>query len=141
MGKVARLSPGMDWAEITIILTDDEGIRGFGAAVLDRPEVTDVLSLQYDPIPGEEAKVCGELVINVQRAIEAGESHARGPRSVPWGECREMALYVAHGCDHLSGADDDDRTGYLRMRRRELRWLAQAHAEGLIEGLLRRPRE
>ena len=34
-----------------------------------------------------------------------------------------LLLYIAHGMDHLSGADDHSERGYLAMRRRELSWL------------------
>ena len=38
---------------------------------------------------------------------------------------------LAHACDHLSGADDADPHARRRMRRRELRWLQKADAEGV----------
>ena len=45
-----------------------------------------------------------------------------------WSPDNELLLYVAHGMDHLSGADDADDAddaGYMRMRRRELRWMSE----------------
>ena len=139
MDKVGRALPGVYWGEVSLILSDDSGIQGINKQCLDRDETTDVLSLNYEPIPGEKTEHCAELIINVQRAIESGQkpsSSGRNSTAVPWGECREMALYIAHGCNHLSGANDGDREGRWRMRRRELRWLSLAHEEGLIEGLL-----
>jgi len=51
------------------------------------------------------------------------------------GPDRELALYLAHGCDHLAGADDATPRQRAAMRRRELRWLrAAAHAD-LLMGL------
>jgi len=47
----------------------------------------------------------------------------------------ELALYLAHGCDHLSGANDRTLRERRRMRRRELLWLAQARRNGLMAGL------
>lgn len=139
MDKVRRALPGVRWSELTLILADDSGIRGINKQCLGRDETTDVLSLHYEPIPGEKTEHCAELIINVQRAIESGQKPSSAGRKstvVPWGECRELALYIAHGCDHLSGANDVDYQGRLRMRRRELRWLSLAHQEGLIEGVL-----
>jgi len=139
MAKVGRCRPGVLWSELTLILADDDGIQDINKQCLGRDESTDVLSLHYTPIPGEKMQHCAELIINVQRAIESGlkpPSPSRGDTVVAWGECRELALYIAHGCDHLTGANDGDHQGSLRMRRRELRWLSLAHEEGLIEGLL-----
>jgi len=139
MDKVGRALPGVCWSELTLILADDSGIQVINKQCLGRDETTDVLSLHYEPIPGEETEHCAELIINVQRAVESGQKpSSSGSRStaVPWGECRELALYIAHGCDHLSGANDGDREGRSSMRRRELRWLSLAHEKGLIEGLL-----
>ena len=138
MAKVSALAPDAEWGEITLILTDDPGMIKMNAACTGKPEVTDVLTLRYDPIPGETSTLTNaELVVNVQQAIAVGqESPPRGNTHVPWGECREFALYIAHGCDHLTGAGDDDREGRERMRRRELAWLAEAHSAGLVDGLL-----
>jgi ssRNA-specific RNase YbeY (16S rRNA maturation enzyme) len=80
--------------------------------------------------------MCGEIVVNVERAAEAGPGHwprTRGDRSAI---ARELALYIAHGCDHLCGADDASRVDRLRMRRRELRWLRAAERDGCLRGLI-----
>ena len=45
---------------------------------------------------------------------------------------RELALYLAHGCDHLTGADDATPAGRARMRRRELGWLRELALTRLI---------
>ena len=139
MDRVARALPGVRWGELTLILADDSGVRHINKQCLGRDETTDVLSLRYAPIPGEETQHCAELIINVQRAIESGQKPStptRDSSTVPRGECGELALYIAHGCDHLTGADDGDRRSRSRMRRRELRWLRLANDEGLIGGLL-----
>ncbi|MBN1558429.1 MAG: rRNA maturation RNase YbeY [Lentisphaerae bacterium] len=86
---------------------------------------TDVLSFRYPPLPGEAEEAGGELFVNVQRALE------RAPRA----PSRELALYLAHACDHLAGHDDADDAARRRMRRRELRWLRELGAA--CEGLLR----
>jgi ssRNA-specific RNase YbeY (16S rRNA maturation enzyme) len=41
----------------------------------------------------------------------------------------ELALYIAHGFDHLSGADDDTPARRAAMRRTEMRWLAGLQPE------------
>ena len=91
-----------------------------------RNGTTDVISLRYDPIPGEAAAMTGEVFVNVELAVQATQ----------FGPERELALYIAHGIDHLAGESDADPRGRARMRRRELRWLRKAEAADLIEGLL-----
>jgi ssRNA-specific RNase YbeY (16S rRNA maturation enzyme) len=91
-----------------------------------RGGTTDVISLRYDSIPGEPASLAGEVFVNVELAAQATQ----------FGRERELALYIAHGIDHLAGESDADARGRARMRRRELRWLRMAEAADLIEGLL-----
>ena len=109
------------------MLTDDALITRVNKKYFDKSDVTDVISFRYDPMPGEDAGYSGEIVVNVQQA-------RRNPRCGD--ESRELALYIAHGCDHLSGESDLTPQGYRRMRRRELRWLKQARECGLTEDLI-----
>ena len=53
---------------------------------------------------------------NLERARAEG-------RGRPGGPARELALYLAHGLDHLAGADDDVPARRRAMRRRETAWL------------------
>jgi len=130
MHKVRRLAPERRWSELVVALTDDDGIRSVNARHLGSAEVTDVISFCYDPVPGEQAGLTGEIVINAQRA------RVRGARSGRWDATRELALYVAHGCDHLADERDSDVAERKRMRRRELRWLREAGERGLLDGLV-----
>lgn len=91
-----------------------------------RDGTTDVISLRYEPVPGEEEAVTGEVFVNVDLAAQAAQ----------FGRGRELALYIAHGIDHLAGETDEDSRGRARMRRRELRWLRKAGAADFLEGLL-----
>ncbi len=139
MAKAGRLAPHRHWGEIHLVLVDDAGIRAVHDAWMNLPTPTDVLSLCYDPVPGESGASSGEIVINVQRAASLGTRVWRpkkGHRTAT-GIDRELALYLAHGCDHLAGASDATPTKRQRMRRRELRWLLQADAAGLLRGLVR----
>jgi ssRNA-specific RNase YbeY (16S rRNA maturation enzyme) len=113
-------------------------MRGINQRCFGLPGFTDVISLRYDALPGEEGPGNGEIVVNVQLAVEEGERRRRSKsRQGRWGPLQELALYLAHGCDHLSGASDDDPAGRRRMRRRELRWLKEASDRGMLEGLLK----
>lgn len=113
-----RCAPGeRPWRELVIHVLDDAGIAPVNAAVVGHEGATDVITQRYDPLPGEPGGLQGELFVNAQRAAEVA---ARAKR---WSFDRELALYLAHGCDHLTGADDHAPADYTRMRRRELSWL------------------
>ena len=110
--------------DLSIILMDDAAIAQVNQALLNHAGPTDVITVRYDAIPGAaEAGDSGELYVNVERAVQLGR---RG-----WPAGRELALYLAHGCDHLTGEDDATPAGYSRMRRRELRWLREIEREGV----------
>ncbi|MBR2839203.1 MAG: rRNA maturation RNAse YbeY, partial [Kiritimatiellae bacterium] len=94
------------------------------AAINGAEGPTDVITQRYDPMPGEAPGVYGELYVNVDQALRAA------PRRRGWSPAKELLLYVAHGIDHLSGADDLDSAGYRRMRRRELGWLREVEGRG-----------
>ncbi|HPW74806.1 MAG TPA: rRNA maturation RNase YbeY [Kiritimatiellia bacterium] len=112
-----RLRNGPVWREITIHLLDDAGITPVNAAILKHAGPTDVITQRYEPIPGEPDGLIGELFVNVERAARAA------PRRAGWNADRELALYLAHGFDHLAGAEDRTPAERARMRRRELAWL------------------
>jgi len=142
MGRASRLCRGIQWDCFTLLLMDNAGIKRVNRALFGRHEVTDVISQRYDPMPGLEGRHGGEVFVNVQRAAERAaslRSKARGRSGKPraWDESRELALYIAHGCNHLTGAEDAEAAGRSRMRRRELRWLKQAGALGLTRELIR----
>ena len=107
------------WREVTVILTDDAGMASFNRAIMGHAGATDVITQRYEPLPGETEGLMGEIIVNVERARQAGPCR-RG-----WSPTHELALYLAHGCDHLNGGTDATPANRLRMRRRELRWLRE----------------
>jgi probable rRNA maturation factor len=119
--RLAQADPGTDWGEISVVLTDDEGITGPNREFFGKNRPTDVISFRYDQVPGEAAGATGDLIVNVECALREGPSHD-GPGA-------ELALYIAHGFDHLSGADDDTPQKRAAMRRTETRWLAALQSE------------
>lgn len=107
------------WGEVSVVLVDDPGSRAVNAAHLDHDYATDVISFTFEAIPGEsETGLSGEIVVNAEQALRMGKRY-NGPT-------HELALYIAHGCDHLSGEDDQTPAQRQRMRRRELRWIREA---------------
>lgn len=119
------------WSSVTVLLVGDRGSAAAHRRVFDDPSVTDVITLSYADGPGPAAGLSGELIVNVARAHKEGSRRAAaGRRNRVWGPDFEFALYLAHGVDHLTGADDHEEADFLRMRSRELRWVAAAaHAE------------
>lgn len=102
---------------LSLVCMDDALIGEAHAAWLGRGEPTDVLSFRYPAPPGGEE--AGEVLVNVQRAVQEGVRRGDGPD-------RELALYIVHGLHHLVGADDDTPARRRAMLRQEERWLDQA---------------
>jgi rRNA maturation RNase YbeY len=133
MQRADGADPARRWAQTVLVLVDDARIRAINRRVFGKDEVTDVISICYPPVPGEEGGFAAEIVVNVQRAAAQAASHGR------WSTNRELALYIAHGCDHCAGADDNTPRKRRRMRRRELRWLQEASERQLLGALTRQP--
>lgn len=110
------------YAELSVVLVDDAAMPACKERVFGVRRQTDVISLAYAAIPGLQPAVA-ELVVNAERALREGERH-------PGGAARELALYLAHGLDHLAGHDDDTPARRRSMRRRETRWLDAEGAAG-----------
>ena len=130
---VPRLDPRRgppNWASLTLALHNDAQMRACNRAGLGRDETTDVISFLYEPLPGEPCGDHAEIIVNVDEARLQG---ARRRRSSP---VRELALYIAHGCHHLTGADDDTPARRKAMLDAERRWIRQAEMTGLLCGLM-----
>lgn len=130
------LAPGTKWGEISIVVVDDDCIRDLKTQLFDLREITDVISLRYDPVPGDSKLLAGEIFVNIQRAVLSSRKMPSG-----WTASKELALYLAHGCDHLMNSTDYDRKGYQRMRRRELKWLKDRNIKALSKDLIKKDLE
>lgn len=128
MRKAATDPECPDWHELAVVLVDDEQIRHVKQEYFGRGEVTDVVSVSYDPVPGDPDGCDADIVVNVQQADREGAARA----GADWSRDHELALYIAHGCDHLCGGRDDDKAGHDAMRRRELTWLWDLFPEGSV---------
>lgn len=133
MLRSRHLAPEAAWTEITFILVDDAGITPVNRRHLGKDRATDVISFRYPPLPGEPGAMTGEVFINAERAVRltAGRNR-RG-----WSRAQELALYIAHGCDHLADQSDYEEVGRQRMRRRELGWLRDPAVRLLVARLCR----
>lgn len=105
------------WHEVVVHLVRDAASDELHRAIMGVAGPTDVITQAYDAVPPEEPGLCGELFVNTDQALRAA------PKRRGWCAAKELLLYVAHGMDHLSGADDHAEADYRRMRRRELKWL------------------
>ena len=108
---------GVPFRAVTVILQDDAFSAEVHLAINGAEGATDVITQRYDAMPGEPEGVYGELYVNADQALRVASKRR------DWSPAKELLLYVAHGMDHLSGADDLNPKDYDRMRRRELRWL------------------
>ena len=111
---------GVPFRAVTVILQDDAFSAEVHEAINGAKGPTDVITQRYDAMPGEAEGVYGELYVNTDQALRVA------PKRRGWSPAKELLLYVAHGMDHLSGADDLKPRDYDRMRRRELRWLNES---------------
>ncbi|MFU8781074.1 MAG: rRNA maturation RNase YbeY, partial [Kiritimatiellia bacterium] len=126
MQRAHRLDREAHWQQITIHLVDDGGIRSAHQAYFGKDTVTDVISQRYMPLP-RESGCTGEIIINAQQALRAKKSRR-------WSWQRELALYLAHGIDHLHGSLDDTLSQQQRMRRRGQRHLLLVRLESQRPG-------
>ncbi|MFO7937420.1 MAG: rRNA maturation RNase YbeY [Kiritimatiellia bacterium] len=113
------------WNEISVYLMNDETIEPVHRAVQGLEGSTDVITQRYEPVPGEPEGLTGEIFVNLQCAVHEGERQG-------WGSDKELALYIAHGCDHLTDAEDLSEEGFRTMRSRELAWLDELRLTPLI---------
>ena len=126
-----RDSRAAAWGSVTVVLCDDAGMAAVNRVHLGRDATTDVIVYRYDPQPGDPAAIDGDLLVNVERALAEATQ-----RSCVGGPDAELALYLAHACDHLAGADDDTPARRRAMRQRELAWRRRARYAGLTQGLI-----
>ena len=113
----SRARVGGVWHEVVVHLVRDVASDELHRAIMGVSGTTDVITQAYDAVPPEVPGLYGELFVNTDQALRAA------PKRTGWSPAKELLLYVAHGMDHLSGADDRAEADYNRMRRRELKWL------------------
>lgn len=91
-------------AEVSLTLTDDEGIRELNREHRDKDSATDVLSFpQYESLKDmeeleEDYLYLGDIVISVERALEQSLAYNHSFE-------REMCFLVVHSMLHLLGYD------------------------------------
>lgn len=121
-GRSRRRIGNPVWHEVAVHLIDDATSDEVHRAIMGMVGATDVVTQAYDSIPPEKPGLYGELFVNTDQAFRAA------PKRSGWSVAKELLLYIAHGMDHLSGADDHEERDYRAMRRRELGWIRDCPA-------------
>lgn len=100
--------------ELSVLLTDDEGIHGINREFRQVDKPTDVLSFPMgDTDPQSGRLLLGDMVLNVDRARAQGESFGHGAD-------HEISYLTVHSVLHLLGYDHVDEGEMKRvMRARE----------------------
>lgn len=105
-------------AEISVTFTDNEGIRKLNAQYRNIDSATDVLSFpmgedgQYDTNQETGAKILGDVVISVEKAVEQADAYGHSLQ-------REVGYLTAHSILHLLGYDHTGNMERVRMREKE----------------------
>ena len=114
---VLQMEEFPDSAEISISFVDNGQIREMNRQYRDKDSVTDVLSFpmgengHYDVNHETGAKILGDIVISVPRAMEQARTYGHSLE-------REIGYLTAHSMLHLLGYDHEDG-GLARVRMRE----------------------
>ena len=114
-----------DNTELSLLLTDNEGIRALNRRYLDRDRPTDVLSFPMWDFNSElrtpnSELILGDVVISIEKAGKQAEE-----LDVTMDE--ELSRLLVHGILHLFGFDHEKgRREAVRMRKEEERLLTIA---------------
>lgn len=137
---LSRRNGVAEYGEVAIVLTGDTGIARIHREAMGAKGATDVITLPYAAIP--DGLPTAEIFINADLAHTCGNNRSsvelidcEARRT--WSPAHELALYVAHGFDHLAGADDLSPAGFKAMRKREIAWVDKAAARGLVRSIFK----
>lgn len=91
-------------AEISLLFTDDAGIRALNCDYRGKDSATDVLSFPLlaaeEPPPESGTALLGDIVISRERAAEQAAAYGHS-------ETRETVFLFVHGMLHLLGYDHE----------------------------------
>ena len=112
--------------ELSVLLTDDEGIRTLNREFREVDRPTDVLSFPMgDTDPKTGRLVLGDMVLNVDRARAQGEEFGHGAE-------HEISYLTVHSVLHLLGYDHVDEGEMKKaMRAREKVIMAALEPQGI----------
>ena len=103
--------------EVSVTLVSNKQIKELNSIYRKKDSVTDVLSFpmgengKYDIDPETGAKILGDIVISIEKAVEQAERFGHSLQ-------REVGYLTAHSMLHLLGYDHEDN-GLQKLRMRE----------------------
>ena len=112
---------GIETAEISLAIVDDEKIAQLHEVWLGVPGPTDVITFDLSP-PAGLARPTGSTDLSTHLAgeiVASGETAHREAGRYHWQPEHELAYYLVHGLLHLCGYDDHSPAERRTMRRRE----------------------
>ena len=111
--------------ELSLLITDDEGIRVLNRQYRGIDAPTDVLSFSLLPENGDRLAPSpdgvlrlGDIVLSYERILAQAEEFGHSPRE-------EMGLLFVHGLLHILGYDHEQEDAAREMEEREERYLQQ----------------
>ena len=112
--------------ELSVLLTDDEGIHALNREFRNVDKSTDVLSFPMgDTDPRTGRLLLGDMVLNTDRAAAQGVEFGHGPE-------HEISYLTVHSVLHLLGYDHVDEGEMKReMRAREKAVMAVLEPDGI----------
>lgn len=127
------------YESVSLIIAGDALISRVHEQSMGIEGTTDVMTLAYAATPGIPATA--EIFVNAQLAARCGADRSSldliaGEAQFSWSPAHELALYIAHGFDHLAGHEDTSASGFKAMRKRDIKWVRQAHGLGLVENII-----
>lgn len=117
INKAAQLY-GLDTAEVSVTLTNNDHIREINRNYRNKDAATDVISFALNEgeepeiIDGPEINMLGDIIISVERAMEQAEEYGHSLE-------RELAFLTVHGMMHLLGYDHIEEEDRIEMRKEE----------------------
>lgn len=93
--RAALAEQGVEEAELSITLLDDDGMRGLNRDWLGHDRPTDVIAF---PLAQPDAAPQGDIYIGVERALEQAAEHGLAARE-------ELVRLAVHGTLHVLGHD------------------------------------
>ncbi len=119
---------GEDGAALSIVITDENTIRGLNKQYRGTDQSTDVLSFPADYVdPDLERAYMGDVLISFPTARAQSEEQDHGVEE-------ELQLLVVHGVLHLLGYDHVDKMGQEEMADLQRRILATLNLGIEVEG-------
>jgi len=122
----ALLNEGKEKGEISVVLTDDDGIRELNRDFRGVDEASDVLAFGVEGegfvLSPEAYHYLGDVIISYPRAVVQAKEAGHSVED-------ELKLLVVHGVLHLLGYDHEDEEGEALMWKKQEEILAKSGGE------------